>query len=75
MEADTAIAMGRNAEGKRNQFFCFLVQRAAAQSGISERRKPVQGIRDVFAQLFDITEMRFVIAGKSFVMVSGAFSC
>jgi hypothetical protein len=46
--------MGRNAEGKRNQFFCFLVQRAAAQSGIGERRKPVQGIRDVFAQLFDI---------------------
>ncbi len=49
MEADTAVAMCCNAKRKRDQFFCLLVQRAAAQSGISERRKPVQGIRDVCA--------------------------
>ena len=75
MEADTAVAMGRHAEGKRNQFFGFLVQRTAAQSGVSERRKSVQGIRDVFAQLFDIIGNALCDRGKSFAMVSGAFSC
>ena len=51
MIADASIATDGDADGKREQFLCFLVESAGRLSGFGQRTERRERIRDQRAQL------------------------